>query len=1705
MKRAILVSIALFSLVMARENAISAILSDLKTGKITSDDAALYLTYTAVDPSQLPFPYSTLELPKCATPAIVAVRQMWQELSPSVQMSLQEMLARPTGLPETHGTTHFLIHYTTSGPNAVTAAYAQAMATNFENAWTELVTTRRYTQPPSDGTAGGDNRYDIYIMQLSGGVLGYTSPEAEVPSTPWPDATSYIVMRTNYSGFGYPPDQLCAVTAHHEFFHAVQMSYDYSEQVWFMECSSTWIEDEVYPSLDAEQDYLSYLLDSPWLSITTYDGQHEYATYIWGTHLSQVYGDSVMRKIWESCKNATCMSAFQSVLSGYGSGRNKAFMDFFTWNYLTGSRYISGAGLYVEGAEYPLATISRTHGPSAGAYPASGTSPNPPEIIGCNYIVFKIPSGATGPFSVIFDGADGTTWGARLVVRRSTSYRNFDFTLNANGYGTVSLADSQYNGAIEVILIAGNLSTSGNSANFQYYANFETIAPTYEPPRNLVAESGHDGYVPLTWLPPISGGTYEELFYDNGTPAGYIPRTSGYGTVVAEYVRFTASMSCTLKAIKIYAVYPTSEVSRTFDVYVWPDNGGWPDFLNPVYTNTINPNPSDWTEINIPSPGIYFSAGDFYIGVTRSADNDPAPSVDDGPEIEERSIAIIDSSAYTIGGNYLIRAQVVYSGSLALMSSSMRPLHLYRSLEPSIINHIEEPVETFVSPSAVTGYKVYRSRTPGTGYTFLASTTNTYYDDHTVINDSSYYYVVTAIYDGVHESGYSNEANAVPTAGGGGGGTGGDTLSHDDGSTGSYLPSGSGEKYAVVFEPTQPCRVLGLLYQTYYTGSGYGMFLGEVLTWNGNRIGEPIFQQYGFAMLADPNGWVYVDASVYEVYVPGGTGGGFAVSFGVLDTEVNIIVDDTDDDYSWWYAPEYGWMSASLRFHIRAVVQSISTGERYTISGYVSLTPGTGGVGSDENPAGSIVRVVELGKQALTDSSGFYRIDSVPAGVYSVTAWHPGFQESRRSNVPITQNTTMDFSLLMYSQPLNEPRGFCAYNYEDGRIILNWLAPFGQPGTMEELHYDAFYGTYWYDSSAHQGDIYDTWFDIGFPCTLAYARAAFYDPSGIYNRPVSVHLWFDDGTGYPDFSRRICDSVVISSQVNPLTSDSMFTKINFPTPVVLWPGQRIHFGIRKLYANPAAMLMADTVTHYDPPVSLYYNRTTGMWFTTGELLMRLVVKYFADESEIPPGEIIPSKPPRQTFPTQIGGNFIPLRRIDLYRASMITSSARVNRYEIFRATTATGPFASVGLTDTLYFIDSTVTNGQVYYYTIAAWYDLGRSEMKDTIPAIALAWNDTAWVLLVDDDGSSYYNSFPDEGVWWAKTLLELGIPFNAVDLLPEQYISSSALGEYQAVIWECGANYTWPIVDSAEYNLANYLDNGGKLALFGQDYLWARHYTSVSGFPATYLGLTGVSHDTFTISDVGSGTSLGTVRCKGFFGNITYGVTNSYYPDSKVYPDQLTYTAGADSVIRLMVSGRSVTAGVKYESGDFKTIFSTISPYCFTEVGTQKREFVRRILIDYFDVHGGPITRTFSLQLFQGWNLVSVPVVMDNMSTASVFSSATVYAYDPSSGTFYTPDTISPGVGYFVFTITPDTRNLNGIPIDTLEKTLTAGWNAIGTPWLQADSTVFSDIDFSPFVVMPEVWELTSAGYMPRTTLRTGKGYMIFSIFPCTMRIPGH
>lgn len=380
--------------------------------------------------------------PICATPIFLEVKANWDRLSAKTRKILKSYVERPSyNFTEYVYDTpqgHFKIHYVREGDSAVYNPDADYNANGhpdwvdtvgmvLEHVWDAEISVLGYDQPPSDGwypDNGGDGRYDVYLLDLAGGYLGYTQEERFLPS-PSPSATSYIVLDNDYVRAGHTQLEWLQVTAAHEFFHAIQMGYDGDEyeyenenfRPYWMEMSAVWMEDMVYDDVNDYLGYLSHFFNYPWLSLKTYrslSDQHAYGSCVWPMYLSERFDTTIIRDIWEGCAEVPGPNAIDTIrfqgdesatdkaLQKRGATFDEAFREFTVWNYFTGDRARTQL-FYSEGDMFP-----KVKAETYETYPVDVTSPpHFIENLGSSYVVFVPIPHTEGGVRIEFDGHSG--------------------------------------------------------------------------------------------------------------------------------------------------------------------------------------------------------------------------------------------------------------------------------------------------------------------------------------------------------------------------------------------------------------------------------------------------------------------------------------------------------------------------------------------------------------------------------------------------------------------------------------------------------------------------------------------------------------------------------------------------------------------------------------------------------------------------------------------------------------------------------------------------------------------------------------------------------------------------------------------------------------------------------------------------------------------------------------------------------------------------------------------------------------------------------------------------------------------------------------------------------------------------------------------------------------------------------------------------
>ena len=292
---------------------------------------------------------------------------------PLIREAIQKTSERPS-LPFaiTSGEGHFKIHYSLSGYDSVSVLdgnldgipdYINEVARTAERVYKILIDTLGFNPPPVDGIDG--NEIDIYVVNLGGNYYGLTFPESEVTDTPQKaDYTSYLEIDNDYAESSYNSKGLDGlhVTIAHEFFHMVQLGYNYfmsnslSDQygdTYFLEWNSIWFEERAYPEVNDYLYYISSFFINPSKSIWTRD--YWYSLGIFLKFVLNKYGEHTLVKVWEKMRdeNKYAMDAFNEVMEELNTNIFDLWNEFFTVIYYSDGKFLPEKSLTPDAEFFP--------------------------------------------------------------------------------------------------------------------------------------------------------------------------------------------------------------------------------------------------------------------------------------------------------------------------------------------------------------------------------------------------------------------------------------------------------------------------------------------------------------------------------------------------------------------------------------------------------------------------------------------------------------------------------------------------------------------------------------------------------------------------------------------------------------------------------------------------------------------------------------------------------------------------------------------------------------------------------------------------------------------------------------------------------------------------------------------------------------------------------------------------------------------------------------------------------------------------------------------------------------------------------------------------------------------------------------------------------------------------------------------------------
>jgi hypothetical protein len=381
-----------------------------------------------------------------------------------------------------------------------------ATLTTFTQVWDLEVATYGFQAPLPDDASfphdGGDGSTDIYLADLGGDpnpFFGYCTtddPNAFDLGYVYNDVSAYCVVDEDFANFGssQTPQEFRDVTAAHEFFHAIQFSYDWFEDFWLMEGTAMFMEGQFRPNVEDRIRYLEdSALTSPSTPVDRGAGGFEYGAWIFWRFLVENMADPdvgppaptplnplVIRQIWERADGSSdtdgggpdtvgrddySLQAARRVVAARGSSFRALFGKFARVN-RTPARF------YSEGGSYPRAPLSHTYY-LGRTHRGTGWQSTRLRHLASRYYAFKPGSNASSKGSLRVRVDLPRRWRGPetylLVRRTSGSWHVRKFALDSKGDGVRSVAFGR--GTIrEVDLVLTNASTRMRCGRDTFYS-----------------------------------------------------------------------------------------------------------------------------------------------------------------------------------------------------------------------------------------------------------------------------------------------------------------------------------------------------------------------------------------------------------------------------------------------------------------------------------------------------------------------------------------------------------------------------------------------------------------------------------------------------------------------------------------------------------------------------------------------------------------------------------------------------------------------------------------------------------------------------------------------------------------------------------------------------------------------------------------------------------------------------------------------------------------------------------------------------------------------------------------------------------------------------------------------------------------------------------------------------------------------------------
>lgn len=311
-------------------------------------------------------------------------------------------------------TPHFRVHYTLRGEDAVTEEYVDEVVLALEHSWQVQIVEMGWAAPPPDDGKGGDDLYDVYLMDLTDDeALGITYPQGVIgdnPNSPaeeeW-SSTSYLAVENDFDAYASSPEEVISLmraTVAHEFNHGIQFGYDIADaHDWIYEATASWIETA---TVGEDQDATGYVYEvyrDPAICFGSiageYDSSLHYGDWLLLDHLAQDHGVEAVRDLWEEVANVEGFEVWENFLPTLDTDVETLFASYHLRNlardYALGTQFRASVRL--------TDTVAKA---GTWTYEAMGV-----QELGANYLALDLEPGVYNVAVEKDQGRDLTLWG----------------------------------------------------------------------------------------------------------------------------------------------------------------------------------------------------------------------------------------------------------------------------------------------------------------------------------------------------------------------------------------------------------------------------------------------------------------------------------------------------------------------------------------------------------------------------------------------------------------------------------------------------------------------------------------------------------------------------------------------------------------------------------------------------------------------------------------------------------------------------------------------------------------------------------------------------------------------------------------------------------------------------------------------------------------------------------------------------------------------------------------------------------------------------------------------------------------------------------------------------------------------------------------------------------------------------------------------